>query len=394
MSFIIDKEFAALIPPLTDDERQQLETNLRADGCRDPLVVWKPLAALSCCVCGDEWGETVPPDLCHCPKCDHHYPKSDGECGNCHTSFRGHKSDMIALDTTPVLLDGHNRYRICQKHSIAFTVRQIPLLYRADAKIWIIRNQFARRNLTPYQRAELALVLEPLVAAKAKERQAAGGKAKVLQNSGEPPVRTDKELAAVAGVSHDTLAKAKFLRDRATPKTKEELRTAEISINKAYTDIKRADKETQRESRRKDNQLLINQSTDIFAAGARFATLVIDPPWDWGDEGDKDQLGRAKPTYDENKRCDYILWFWQSSRRWCLVPFPMLCAVFHENLIAWDNYKHAKQRTLYKEGGSYHSECIFVPRKIVWRAIYLKYAGQPPPAAMQTKEFDFSQRAP
>lgn len=26
-------------------------------------------------------------------------------------------------------------------------------------------------------------------------------------------------------------------------------------------------------------------------------TLVIDPPWDWGDEGDVDQFGRATPTY-------------------------------------------------------------------------------------------------
>ena len=28
-----------------------------------------------------------------------------------------------------------------------------------------------------------------------------------------------------------------------------------------------------------------------------FTTLVVDPPWDWGDEGDVDQLGRARPTY-------------------------------------------------------------------------------------------------
>jgi N6-adenosine-specific RNA methylase IME4 len=27
------------------------------------------------------------------------------------------------------------------------------------------------------------------------------------------------------------------------------------------------------------------------------ATVVLDPPWDWGDEGDSDQLGRARPTY-------------------------------------------------------------------------------------------------
>ena len=30
---------------------------------------------------------------------------------------------------------------------------------------------------------------------------------------------------------------------------------------------------------------------------ARFAAIVIDPPWDWGDEGDVNQLGRAKADY-------------------------------------------------------------------------------------------------
>ena len=28
-----------------------------------------------------------------------------------------------------------------------------------------------------------------------------------------------------------------------------------------------------------------------------FQTIVIDPPWDWGDENDNNQFGRAKPDY-------------------------------------------------------------------------------------------------
>jgi hypothetical protein len=50
----------------------------------------------------------------------------------------------------------------------------------------------------------LALLLEPAVAVKAKEKQSESGKNKVIQNSGEPSMRTDKELAKAAGVSHDT----------------------------------------------------------------------------------------------------------------------------------------------------------------------------------------------
>jgi hypothetical protein len=38
---VIDAEFAALIPPLSSEERQQLEDNIvEHGGARDPLVVW------------------------------------------------------------------------------------------------------------------------------------------------------------------------------------------------------------------------------------------------------------------------------------------------------------------------------------------------------------------
>jgi hypothetical protein len=61
----------------------------------------------------------------------------------------------------------------------------------------------------------LALRLEPLIAAKAKANQLAAqnnnsGRA-VLKNSAEQiPIETRKEVAAAAGVSHDTIAKTEL----------------------------------------------------------------------------------------------------------------------------------------------------------------------------------------
>lgn len=73
-----------------------------------------------------------------------------------------------------------------------------------------------------------------------------------------------------------------------------------------------------------------------------------------------------------NKRTDYILWLWQDTGRWCLVPFPMLCAVFEDNFLDWYlDYRTATQST--PERG-YHSECVFVPRRVVWAAIYERFA--------------------
>jgi hypothetical protein len=107
-----------------------------------------------------------------------------------------------------VLLDGHHRKEICDRYGIGYITREISLPGRGDARRWIIGHQFARRNLTPYQRAELALELKPLLAAEAAQR--VGGRPRrdaeePVQNSGR--VRTDKELARVAEVSHDTIVK-------------------------------------------------------------------------------------------------------------------------------------------------------------------------------------------
>lgn len=82
-------------------------------------------------------------------------------------------------------------------------------------------------------------------------------------------------------------------------------------------------------------------------------------------------------TRNVAKLTDYTLWFWKDTRRWCLIPFPMLCAVFCEHWLVWKNtYEIAQQKTLRRDGSEYHSECVYVPRRVVWRAIYLRFGGQ------------------
>lgn len=82
-------------------------------------------------------------------------------------------------------------------------------------------------------------------------------------------------------------------------------------------------------------------------------------------------------TRDESKRTDYVLWFWQDTRRWCLIPFPFLCRVFSERWQEWHAaYEHHKQHTPRADGG-YHSECVYVPRRVVWASIYERFSGVP-----------------
>lgn len=68
-----------------------------------------------------------------------------------------------------------------------------------------------RRNLPAYERAKLALRLEPIIKEKAKENLKASGEnfGKGVQKSAKPinPIKSRDELAKIAGVSHDTIYK-------------------------------------------------------------------------------------------------------------------------------------------------------------------------------------------
>jgi hypothetical protein len=111
---------------------------------------------------------------------------------------------------------------------------------------WIIRNQFGRRNIAPYQRTKLALRLEEVIAARAKANQLRKPSDFVPQNSAEQThIETREEIAKLAGVSRDTVDKVKQIEKKATPEVKASLAKGEISINKAHQTTKEPRQEPQ-----------------------------------------------------------------------------------------------------------------------------------------------------
>jgi hypothetical protein len=98
MEFVIDEELHSLIPPLSQEEYEQLKENILEFGCLDTLKVW---------------------------------PVPD--------------SNEI------ILLDGHNRFKICSEHNVDYDTESISLVDRAAAINWMIANQLGRRNLSAKQ---------------------------------------------------------------------------------------------------------------------------------------------------------------------------------------------------------------------------------------------------
>ena len=242
MEITIDPEFKALIPPLAADELRQLEENILRDGCRDPLVVWNG-----------------------------------------------------------ILIDGHNRHEICTRNGLPFETVQVQFESRTHARIWMRRNQAGRRNLTTAWRLDLELGNKQDLLEIGKATQ--GKRTDLLSENDKrslpPPVNTQKEIAKAAGVSTGQVGMAEQIIKKA-PELWEKAKQGDVSISTAYQQIRRIEKEEKREARREENRAKVSEAQapeDIIKSEAKFATIVIDPPWDWGDEGDQDQMGRARPDY-------------------------------------------------------------------------------------------------
>jgi predicted transcriptional regulator len=94
-AFRVHPELRDYIRHESEEENAMLEQSLLSEGCRDPLVVWKE---------------------------------------------------------ENVLVDGHHRFEICERHGIPYTVKYQSFASVKEAKAWMRKNQIARRNLDKAER--------------------------------------------------------------------------------------------------------------------------------------------------------------------------------------------------------------------------------------------------
>jgi N6-adenosine-specific RNA methylase IME4 len=204
----------------------------------------------------------------------------------------GLKNPIVLLDGK--ILDGRNRYQACLK----INLKPTTITYQGkDPLKDIVSWNLHRRHLNESQKAFVALEIEKYLAIEAKERQR-GGRGGVLLREKIPEAKKGKasdKAAQIVGVNPHYITDAKMISKKA-PEEAEKIKAGKITI----VQVKRKIKEKNREKRRQENQKLIDKrpiTQDIAKSDAKFSTIVIDPPWDWGDEGDQDQLGRGRPIY-------------------------------------------------------------------------------------------------
>ncbi len=183
----VNEALQAYIDPLTADEYAALERSLLTEGCRDALVLW-----------GD------------------------------------------------VLVDGHNRYGICQKHGLPFqTVQNARFKSLQEVHLWMIDQHLGRRSVSDYQRGVLALRKKDLVDEQRSRALAQSTSDSTAQSPGtasaqssasaEPlePLHSRQAIAKAARLSSSQVVMIEKIQKQAAPEVVAALKAGSISLNAA-----------------------------------------------------------------------------------------------------------------------------------------------------------------
>lgn len=176
-------ELAGLLPPLTGEQLAALEADLLKNGCYSPIIV----------------------------------------------------------NEDTVIVDGHNRQSLCEKHGIPYNMAVFAFEDLLEAKRWALDTQKGRRNLDKWELGKIALRLKSDIEARAKAKQQEyhgnqyeSGPLTTLSEVQTPPMTTRKELADTVGIGEVTMGKVMQIDEHAPTAVKEALDSGDLSINQGY----------------------------------------------------------------------------------------------------------------------------------------------------------------
>ena len=173
---VILPEMAELLPPLTGEQLAVLESDLLKNGCYAPIIV---------------------------------------------------NEDMV-------IIDGHNRQKLCVKHGIPYKMAVFSFESTLEAKQWALDTQKGRRNLDKWELGKIALRLKPDIEARARENMGTRTDLSATLPKGSEPVDTRRELADAVGLGERTMGKVMQIDEHAPSVVKEALDSGDLSIHQGY----------------------------------------------------------------------------------------------------------------------------------------------------------------
>jgi N6-adenosine-specific RNA methylase IME4 len=289
----IDNNIQSVIRPLSPAEFKQLEENILRDGVREPLSVWR----------------------------------NEGR---------------------DVLIDGHNRYKICTKHKLTYKTTAIktitldgvaqPLDSVARARIWVADNQKGRRNLDTNDWASLVAAVVPDFADEAKRKQAtvreetvaAQGKdesgkfkpvlhKKLCNTAPEEPTRQTNEavakaIARIAPENTNRTYVRAVMKDAGYDAKKNSFKRPEkvTQVGSAPGQTKAADlvKRQRNEATATRLSEITSDNATKLPAEKEYSVLYVDCPWRYDfAETDNRKIENQYPTMSVAELCEFKVEF-------------------------------------------------------------------------------------
>lgn len=149
----------------------------------------------------------------------------------------------ITVNSQGIILDGHTRYEICKEFGIKIKFAVKEFENEDDEMRFVVMTNVARRQLTKFQKVELAWPLYELEKKRALEREQAQGNMCIDKKTGrflKSPDRPKKEglsaelFGKKIGVGHTFVGMVEYLKIHASKEILEDVRIGNMSAVKAY----------------------------------------------------------------------------------------------------------------------------------------------------------------
>lgn len=254
MNFKILEELKVLIPPLSEEEFKQLESNCLNEGIREPLVLAQ-------------------------------FPNKFSE-------------------VQTVLADGHNRYDIAQRNGLEFKTVVKDFSSFEEVKLWMDLNQIGRRNLHPkYFKQILGRIYN------ARKKQSSGRADRSFGVAKNATPKTHQQIAAQYGVGERTVVSAgnqqeivqkiakaegrnefevldELGKDKVIQKIAREAKKSDVNVVELKNKVlaEQAEKvKAKTQKREKIKEQLKTLSLLDFVGNKKYRVIYADPPWQYGD---------------------------------------------------------------------------------------------------------------
>lgn len=205
----VDPDFATIWGDLDGEAYEGLKAEIKADGIRDPLVIWNP-------------------------------------------------------DNDFILVDGHNRLKVATElHMTVVPVSYKVFKDKAEAAEWIVNHQSSRRNISDWQKYKAGEALRKII----EDGQSKGGRPKVnekhVENSPQVP-RTAKEindaktrhkLAEATNLTDWKVRQGDYIQKNATDEQKAALDSGKKTMKEVFNETKKANTPTKAERLKQAEQL-------------------------------------------------------------------------------------------------------------------------------------------